>query len=141
MGGACLQASQRAIWGWVRSKKKYLGGFTRKFLAGWAAGLIPTGAADLNGLAPAVIEAVNCYAKAVSAKCFVFGFPLGRAIRRGPHLLQQISVTSAFPGVLGKWPLDKADLGEVRRGKVRRPRFQAHPREGSGRFRRRHARQ
>jgi hypothetical protein len=135
-------APQRAIWDESDRKKNYLGGLARKFLAWRAPRLIPTGPADLNGVAPAVIEAVNRYVKMPSAVLLEFGFRPVRAIGGGPHLPQQISITIALPRVLGKSPLHIADLGEVRRAKkFGRARFQAYGREGNGRLRRWHARQ
>jgi hypothetical protein len=66
------------------------------------------------------------------------GFGPVRAIRRGLHLFQQVSITTALPRVLGKWPCDSAELGQVGRVKFRPARFQAHGRGGIGRFPRWH---
>jgi hypothetical protein len=100
-------------------------GLARKFLVSRAPGLVPTGAGDLNGLPPAVIEAVNRHMEPVSADLLDFIFRTVREIRRGLHLPQQISITIALPRVLGKWPWHIADLGEVRCAKDGRGRFQA----------------
>jgi hypothetical protein len=102
-----------------------LGGLARKFLAGAAPRLIPMGAAGLDSLAPAVIEAVNRYMKLPSAGPLEFGFPHARAIGRGLHLFQQVSITIALPRVPRKWPYDSTQLGQVRRTKFRPARFQA----------------
>jgi hypothetical protein len=96
--------------------KKLAGGFTEKVLAWRAPRLIPTGAGDLNGLAPAIIEALNRYMKSPPAELLEFGFPPVRPIRRGLHLLHQMVITIA-PRVLGEWPWDIANLAEVRRAK------------------------
>src|SRR5262249_17366894 len=108
----------------------------------WAApGLIPTGAAGQNGLAPAVLEAVDRYTKSSSADLLELGFRLAWEIGRDLHWLQQKLITVTLPRVFGEWPYENAELGEVRRPNFRRARLQACGREGNGRFRRWHARQ
>ena len=110
MGQACCRRTQGVIWGRVRSEKNYLAGLTRRFSR--AARLIPTGAGDLNGLAPAVPEAFKPHAKTPAAVFLDFGFRPVRAIWRRLHLPQQISITIALPRVLGEWPWRHiADLG------------------------------
>ena len=125
VGQPACRRTQGVIWGQVRLEKNYLGGLTRRFSAWRAARLIPTGAGDLNGLAPAVLEAINRYAKTLAAVILDFGFRPVRAIGRGLHLPQQVSITIALRRVLGEWPWHIADLGEVRRAKIGRARFQA----------------
>jgi hypothetical protein len=88
--------------------------------------LIPTGATRLNSLAPAVFEAANRYTKSPSADLLEFGFRRARAIGCGLHLFQQVSITIALRRVLGKWPYDSMELGQVRRAKFRPTRFQAY---------------
>ena len=46
-----------------QTEKNYLGGLTGKFLEWAAPGLVPTSAGDLDGFAPAVLEAVYRYMK------------------------------------------------------------------------------
>jgi hypothetical protein len=112
--GPALQAHPARHLGTSQMGKNSLGGFTRKSLAARAAGLIPTGAGDLNGLAPAVLEAALRYMKTPPASFLELGFRPVRAIRGGLHLPQQIFITSALRRILGKWPWDVANLGEVR---------------------------
>ncbi len=122
--------------------EKLPGGFSEKFSVWAAPGLIPAGAGDLNGLAPAVIEAVNRYMESPSAGLLEFGFRPARAIGRGLHLLQQILITIALTRILGEWPNESAEFGQVRRAKFGRTRFQAYGREGKyGRVRCWHASQ
>ena len=83
-------------------EKNYLGGLTRRFSAWRAARLIPTGAGDHNGLAPAVLEAINRYAKTLAAVILDFGFRPVRAVGRGLHFPQQVSITIALRRVLGE---------------------------------------
>jgi hypothetical protein len=117
-------------------EKNYLGGLARKSLAWAAPRLIPTGAGDPNGFPPAVLEAANRYMKSLLADLLQFGFRPARAIGRGLHLLKQMLITTALPRG-GEWPYDSAELGQVRRAKFGRARFQAYGR----RFRRWHVRQ
>jgi hypothetical protein len=84
--------------------KSRLGGLAGKSEASRAPGLIPRGAGDLNGLPPAVIEAVHRYIKSLFADPLDFVFRTVREIRRGLHLLQQISIAIALSRVLGEWP-------------------------------------
>jgi hypothetical protein len=67
--------------------KSSLGGLAGKSVAWRAPALIPRGAGDLNGLPPAVIEAVHRYMKSLSAGPLDFVFRTARKIRRGLHLL------------------------------------------------------
>jgi hypothetical protein len=113
----------RAICGCASDGKKLPGGFSQKILAWAAPGLIPMGAAGQNGLAPAVLEAVDRYTKSSSAELLELGFRPARAIGRGLHWLQQIVITIALPRVFGEWPCENAELGEVRRANFRRARF------------------
>jgi hypothetical protein len=106
--------------------KNTLGGLARKFLAGAAPGLSPTGATCLNSLAPAVVEAVNRYTKSPSAGLLELGFRRARAIGRGLHLFQQVSITIALRRVLGKCPYVNTTLGQLRRANFRPARFQAY---------------
>jgi hypothetical protein len=117
--------------------KNTLGGLARKFLAGAAPGLTPMGATCLNSLAPAVVEAVNRYTKSPSAGLLDLGFGRARAIGRGLHLFQQVSITIALRRVLGKCPYVNTVLGQLRRANFRPARFQAYG--GNGRFRRWHS--
>ena len=124
--------------------KNTLGGLARKFLAGAAPGVTPTGATRLNSLAPAVFEAgmrYMRYMKSPLADILEFGFRRARGTGRGLHLFQQVSITIALRRVLGKSPYDSTELGQIRRAKFRLARFQAYGRGGNGRFRRCHARQ
>jgi hypothetical protein len=136
VGPACLQAHPGRHLGTSQIGKNYLGGLTRIFSAWRAARLIPT-AGGLNSVAPAVLEAVNRYVKMLPAVFLDFGFRPVRAIWRRLHLPQQISITIALPPVLGESPWHIADLGEVRRAKIGRARFQAYGEEVNG-FRRWH---
>jgi hypothetical protein len=106
--------------------KNTLGGLARKFLAGAAPGLIPTGATRLNGLAPAVFEAVKRYIKSRSAGLLEFALLCARVTGRGLHLFQQVSITIALRRVLRKWPYVNTELAQVRRAKFRPARFQAY---------------
>jgi hypothetical protein len=136
--GQPARRAQRVIWGQVRLEKNYLGGLTRKISAWRAPRLIPTGAGDHNGLAPAVLEAVDRYMKPQSANFLVIGFPPGRAIRRRLHLLHQISITIALSRILGESLWHIADLSEVHRTKIWRARFQAYGKGVNGTFGRWH---
>ncbi len=101
--------------------EKLPGGFSQKeSLTRAASGLIPTGAAGLDGLAPAVLEAANRYTESPSAGLLELGFRVSRVIRRGLHLLKQILITVAFRHTLWEWPDDNAKLGQVRYAEFRR---------------------
>src|SRR6516164_8637972 len=69
--------TDRAIWRASRTElpmgKNCLGGLGEKIFSGAAPGLIPTGAASLNSLAPAVFEAAERYMKSPSASLLQFG--------------------------------------------------------------------
>ena len=139
VGRPCLRAHPSAPFGGESDRKKLRGGISEKIFGVAAAGLIPSGSADLNGFAPAVIEAASRYMKTLSAGVFEFGFRPVRAIGRGLHLPQQISITITLPRVLGEWPWHIADLGEVRRAKLGRAGFQAYGSERNGAFHGMHA--
>jgi hypothetical protein len=68
-------------------------------------------ATGLDTLPPAVFEAANRYMKSPSADLLEFGFRQPRAIGRGLHLFQQVSIAIALPRVLWKWPYFGAELG------------------------------
>jgi hypothetical protein len=91
--------------------KNSLGGLGEKIFSAAAPGLIPTGAASLNSLAPTVFEAAERYMKSPSAGLLEFGFRHARAIGCGLHLCQQVSITIALRRVLGKWPYVNTQLG------------------------------
>ena len=92
------------LWTGFAVEKNQLGGLSCKILAWAAAGLIPTGTGDLNGLAPAVIETINSYMEAPAAHLLEFGFGPEMAIRGGLHLLKKVTITTALARVLGEWP-------------------------------------
>ncbi|MGO9399104.1 MAG: hypothetical protein ACLP19_14865 [Xanthobacteraceae bacterium] len=96
----------------ILTLKKLPGGFSEKVsLTRAASRLIPTGAAGLDGLAPAVLEAANRYPKSPSARLLKLGFRVSRVIRRGLHLLKQILITVALRRIPWEWPDDNAKLG------------------------------
>jgi hypothetical protein len=124
--GLLAGAPQRAILSESDREKNYPGGLARRLSAWRAARLIPTGAGGLNSFAPAALEAVNRYVESPLAGFLDFGFRPVRTIPRRLHFLQQISITSALPRVLGEWPWQIADLAEIRRGKIGPGRFQTY---------------
>ena len=96
---------------------------------------MPTGAGDLIGLAPAVLEALDRYMKSPPAGLLEFGFRPARAIRRGLHLFKQILKTLALPRARREESWDIAELAEVRRAKFGlRALFADYGRQGDRRF-------
>src|SRR5262245_18892271 len=68
------------------------------------------GGAGQNGLAPAVLEAVDRYTKSSSADLLELGFRLAWEIGRDLHWLQQKLITVTLPRVFGEWPYENAEL-------------------------------
>ena len=112
-------------------EKKLAGGIPENILAWAAPGLIPKGAGHLDGLTPAILEAIPRYTKSPAAMFFEFGFCPAGTIGRGTHLLQQVLIASAFLRVLGERPYDSAVFRQIRRVKFGRTRFQVERSKGS----------
>jgi hypothetical protein len=92
------------------ARKKPARGFSRKISNAPAPRLVPTGAGDLIGFAPAEVEALNGYAKSPATRLLEFGFFPARVIGRGLHLGKQKLVAGALAIVLREWRPDDTNF-------------------------------